>query len=46
MSSAEAAVRRQGVRVSLHRSAVLTAIAVTQVTWLAALTYGVVWLLT
>jgi hypothetical protein len=46
MSSAEAAVSRRGVRVSLRRSAVLVVIAVTQVTWLAALAYAAVWLLT
>ena len=46
MTSAEAAVRRTGLRVSLRRAAVLTVIAVTQVTWLAALVYGFVWLVT
>jgi hypothetical protein len=42
MSSAEAAVRRTGVR----RGAVLTVIAVVQVVWVAALVYGAVWFLT
>ncbi|HET7129036.1 MAG TPA: hypothetical protein VFJ93_08185 [Gaiellaceae bacterium] len=42
MSSAEAAVGRAGV----NRTAVLTAIAVAQVLWFAALAYGMVWLLT
>jgi hypothetical protein len=46
MTSSEAAVRRTGLHVSLRRAAVLTAIAVTQVTWLAALAYGFVWLVT
>jgi hypothetical protein len=46
MISAEAAVRRTGLRVSVRRAAVLTLIAVTQVTWLAALVYGFVWLVT
>ena len=46
MINAEAAVRRTGLRVSVRRAAVLTVIAVTQVTWFAALAYGVVWLVT
>ena len=46
MSSAGAEVRRTGVRVSGRRAAVLAVIAVTQVTWLAALVYGFVWLVT
>jgi len=42
MSSVEAPIRRAGV----NRTAVVTLIAVVQVIWLAALTYGVVSLLT
>jgi hypothetical protein len=46
MINAKAAVRRAGFRVSVRRTAVLTVIAVTQVTWFAALGYGVIWLVT
>jgi hypothetical protein len=46
MINVEAAVRRTGLRMSVRRGAVLMVIAVTQVTWFAALAYGVVWLVT